>query len=56
MEIARLIDADERSLRARVHELTAGLSEAFSVTHFTYWSTGRPPTFEAIVSASPEPG
>ena len=44
--VAQIIDADLRSLDARVARLVA--TECV-VLRFTYWYTGRPPVYEARV-------
>ena len=55
MVIARIIDGDEASLAQRVSRLTAEIAQHVSVSHFTYWFTNRPPTFEAVVTTTPRP-
>jgi hypothetical protein len=49
METVRLIDGDERSLTSRVARVLAGLGPECTVLRFTYWYTGRPPVYEAVV-------
>jgi hypothetical protein len=49
MEVVRLIDGDEGSLSSRVARVLAALGPECSVLRFTYWYTGRPPVYEAIV-------
>jgi hypothetical protein len=44
----RIIDADAISLDARVRRVITG--RECLVTRFTYWYTGRPPVYEAIVT------
>src|SRR4051812_11791716 len=51
--LARIIDADATSLDARVTRAVKG--RACLVTRFTYWYTGRPPVYEAIVAHSSGP-
>jgi hypothetical protein len=50
-QIARLIDADARSLDARVVAVVGGVAAGCIVHRFTYWYTARPPVHEAIVLA-----
>jgi len=52
MVIARLIDGDEASLAQRVERVTATVAHEVSVRHFTYWYTGRPPAYEAVIEAA----
>jgi len=49
MEVVRLIDGDERSLSARLTRVLAAVGPECSVLRFTYWYTGRPPVYEAVV-------
>ena len=49
MDVVRIVDGDERSLHARVARALAALGPECSVLRFTYWYTGRPPVYEAIV-------
>jgi hypothetical protein len=49
MDIVRLIDGDEGSLSSRVTRVLAALGPECAVLRFTYWYTGRPPVYEAIV-------
>jgi hypothetical protein len=49
METVRLIDGDERSLTSRVARVLAALGPECTVLRFTYWYTGRPPVYEAVV-------
>jgi hypothetical protein len=49
MDIVRLIDGDEGSLSSRVTRVLAALGPECTVLRFTYWYTGRPPVYEAIV-------
>jgi hypothetical protein len=49
MDLVRIVDGDERSLRARVARVVAVLGPECTVLRFTYWYTGRPPVHEAIV-------
>jgi hypothetical protein len=49
MEVVRLIDGDEGSLRSRIARVLAALGPECTVLRFTYWYTGRPPVYEAIV-------
>jgi hypothetical protein len=51
MVIARITDGDEASLAERVDRLAASFPGDVTVSHFTYWYTGRPPAFEAIIEA-----
>jgi hypothetical protein len=52
-QIARLIDADTRSLETRVQQAVHPDDPACTVTYFTYWYTGRPPVHEALVHRRP---
>jgi|1186.fasta_scaffold67444_2 hypothetical protein len=47
--LARIIDADATSLDARVRRAMRG--RECLVTRFTYWYTGRPPVYEAVIRA-----
>jgi hypothetical protein len=47
-QVARLIDADAASLAVRVSRALQQDADCV-VTRFTYWYTGRPPVYEAIV-------
>ena len=49
MEVVRIVDGDERSLSSRVARALAALGPECTVLRFTYWYTGRPPVYEAIV-------
>jgi hypothetical protein len=49
MEAVRLIDGDEGSLSSRIARVLAALGPECTVLRFTYWYTGRPPVYEAIV-------
>ena len=49
METVRLIDGDERALTSRVARVLAALGPECTVLRFTYWYTGRPPVYEAVV-------
>ena len=49
MEVIRIIDGDERSLGSRLARVLAVLGPECTVLRFTYWYTGRPPVYEAIV-------
>jgi hypothetical protein len=49
MEVVRLIDGDEGSLSCRLTRVLAALGPDCTVLRFTYWYTGRPPVYEAIV-------
>jgi hypothetical protein len=49
MKIADIIDVNEAALAARLAPATAHLGDGYTVSHFTYWQTGRPPAFEAVV-------
>jgi hypothetical protein len=49
METVRLIDGDEHSLTSRVARVLAALGPECTVLRFTYWYTGRPPVYEAVV-------
>ena len=49
METVRLIDGDERSLTSRVGRVLAALGPECTVLRFTYWYTGRPPVYEAVI-------
>jgi hypothetical protein len=49
MEVVRLIDGDEGSLSSRLARVLAALGPECTVLRFTYWYTGRPPVYEAIV-------
>ena len=48
-QIARIVDADDVSLDARVARALAQDGAGCVVARFTYWYTGRPPVHEAIV-------
>ena len=48
-QLARIIDADEMSLAARVLRTVDTNDTDCVVTYFTYWYTGRPPVHEALV-------
>ena len=52
-QIARIIDASAVSLDARVASALAQDDADCVVARFTYWYTGRPPVFEAIVLRAP---
>jgi hypothetical protein len=47
--VARLIDGDLRSLELRVSRALALDAGDCRVARFTYWYTGRPPVYEAIL-------
>jgi hypothetical protein len=49
MEVVRLVDGDEGSLSSRIARVLAALGPECTVLRFTYWYTGRPPVYEAIV-------
>ena len=49
MEVIRIIDGDERSLGSRLARVLAALGPECTVLRFTYWYTGRPPVYEAVV-------
>jgi hypothetical protein len=49
MDLIRIIDGDEGSLSSRVARALAALGPECTVLRFTYWYTGRPPVYEAIV-------
>ncbi len=49
MEVIRIIDGDERSLGSRLARVLAVLGPECTVLRFTYWYTGRPPVYEAVV-------
>ena len=49
MEVLRLIDGDEGSLSSRVARVLDALGPGYTVMRFTYWYTGRPPVYEAII-------
>ena len=49
MEVVRIVDGDERSLSSRVARVLAALGPECTVLRFTYWYTGRPPVYEAIL-------
>jgi len=49
--LARIIDADATSLDARVLRTVRG--RECRVTRFTYWYTGRPPVYEAVITRPP---
>jgi hypothetical protein len=49
MQVVRLIDGDESSLSSRIARVLAALGPECTVLRFTYWYTGRPPVYEAIV-------
>ena len=49
MDVVGLIDGDEGSLSSRVARVLAALAPGCTVLRFTYWYTGRPPVYEAIV-------
>lgn len=51
-EIMRLVDADERSLSARVEAALALLGGEPVVSRFTLWYTTRPPVHHAVVRAA----
>ena len=48
-QIARIVDADAASLAARVARTLPADRADCVVARFTYWYTGRPPVYEAIV-------
>jgi hypothetical protein len=49
MEVVRIVDGDEGSLSSRVARVLAALGPECTVLRFTYWYTGRPPVYEAVV-------
>jgi hypothetical protein len=49
IEVVRIIDGDERSLSSRLARVLAALGPECTVLRFTYWYTGRPPVYEAVV-------
>ena len=49
MEVVRLVDGDEGSLSSRLARVLSALGPECTVLRFTYWYTGRPPVYEAIV-------
>ncbi|HEX2104011.1 MAG TPA: hypothetical protein VHF51_10200 [Solirubrobacteraceae bacterium] len=49
MKITHIIDVDEAALAARLARATAHVGGGYTVSRFTYWQTGRPPAFEAVV-------
>lgn len=49
MDVVSIIDGDEGSLSSRVARALAALGPECTVLRFTYWYTGRPPVYEAIV-------
>lgn len=49
MDVVRIIDGDEGSLTSRVARVLAVLGPECTVLRFTYWYTGRPPVYEAVV-------
>jgi hypothetical protein len=49
MDVVRIVDGDEGSLSSRVARALAALGPECTVLRFTYWYTGRPPVYEAIV-------
>lgn len=52
-ELDRIIDGDPASLAARVQRALDRGGAGCDVTRFTYWYTGRPPVYEAIVVRRP---
>jgi hypothetical protein len=52
-QLARIVDASAVSLDARVARALAHDGAGCVVARFTYWYTGRPPVFEAIVLRPP---
>jgi hypothetical protein len=48
-KVVQIIDGDLASLEARVVRALAGDSPECVVSRFTYWYTGRPPVYEALV-------
>jgi hypothetical protein len=49
MDVVRIVDGDESSLRSRLARVLAALGPECTVLRFTYWYTGRPPVYEAVV-------
>jgi hypothetical protein len=49
MDMVRLIDGDEGSLTSRLARVLAAAGPECTVLRFTYWYTGRPPVYEAVV-------
>jgi hypothetical protein len=55
-QLARLIDGDAASLDARVlRALERDGAAGCLVSRFTYWYTGRPPVYEALLLRRPQP-
>jgi hypothetical protein len=52
-ELDRIIDGDEASLAARVQRALEHGGPGCDVDRFTYWYTGRPPVYEAVVRRRP---
>ncbi len=50
--LSHLVDADSASLDARVRRAVAQAGEC-EVVRFTYWYTGKPPVYEALVQVRP---
>jgi hypothetical protein len=48
-KLVQIIDGDPASLEARVVRALAGDPLECVVARFTYWYTGRPPVYEALV-------
>ena len=52
--LEHIVDADSSSLDARVVRAVEAAGECV-VTRFTYWYTGKPPVYEARLTAPPAP-
>ena len=53
-ELDRIIDGDEVSLATRVQRALERDGAGCVVTRFTYWYTGRPPVYEAVIARRAE--
>ena len=56
-QLDRLVDGDASSLDARVSRALERVGDAGCVvSRFTYWYTGRPPVYEAVLFRIRRPG
>ena len=53
-ELDRIVDGDPASLAVRVRRALERDGSACVVSRFTYWYTGRPPVYEAILTRRPQ--